>query len=65
LLTSKPRHGTVAAGTDLKVVKITGEVLAKLEEKAPKIASALYKTLATTLADQLLAITSRDTTPTE
>lgn len=56
LLIDQPRMATVAAGTDLRVLKITPDSLAALEVEAPKVASALYKTLARTLAEQLVNV---------
>ncbi len=54
LLIRQPRTATVAAGTNLRVLKITPEMLVKLESKQPKIAVEMYKQLASTLAEQLL-----------
>jgi CRP-like cAMP-binding protein len=55
LLMGQPRTATVTAGTDLKALKITLESLKTLEQKQPHIAAILYKKLARTLAEQLLA----------
>jgi|RhiMetdeSRZDD1v2_1073273.scaffolds.fasta_scaffold96139_4 CRP-like cAMP-binding protein len=55
LLVQQPRLATVSAGTDLKVLKITPEVLATLEDQQPSLASMMYKRLARTLATQLIA----------
>lgn len=55
LLVEQPRLATVAAGTDLRVLKITPKILASLESDSPKTASVLYKTLARTLAEQLIS----------
>lgn len=55
LLIEQPRLGTVAAGTDVKLLKITPEELEKIENEAPHIASTLYKQLARTLAEQMVS----------
>ena len=55
LLIEQPRLATVAAGTELRVLKITPAALASLENEASEIASELYKTLARTLAEQLIS----------
>ena len=55
LLMGQPRTATVTAGTSLKVLKITLDSLKMLEQKQPQIAAILYKKLARTLAEQLLA----------
>jgi CRP-like cAMP-binding protein len=54
LLMKQRRTGTVTAGTDLKVLKITQSALKKLEQKQPASAMTLYKKLARTLAEQIL-----------
>ena len=58
LLVNHQRMATIAAGTDLKVIKITDEILMKLEKEVPELATSLYKTLAQTLAKQLMSSTS-------
>lgn len=55
LLVKQPRLATVAAGTELKVLRISPDSLESLESEAPKVAAALYKTLARTLAEQLIS----------
>ncbi len=55
LLVQQPRLATVSAGTDLRVLKITPEALANLEQRQPEIASTMYRQLARTLATQLIA----------
>ncbi|MBN1312956.1 MAG: cyclic nucleotide-binding domain-containing protein [Anaerolineae bacterium] len=57
LLMGQPRSATVVAGTDLRVLKITLETVKALEESDPHIAATLYKKLARTLAEQLVAQT--------
>ena len=54
LLVNRPRLATVAAGTPLRVLKITAETLSTLESEAPRIAAVLYKKLSRTLAEQLI-----------
>ena len=54
LLVDRPRAATVAAGTDLKVLKITSTVLSLLHKSAPDMAYMIYQVLARTLAEQLL-----------
>lgn len=55
LLIEQPRMATVVAGTDLRVLKITPKVLEKIEQEAPATAAILYRKLARTLAEQLVA----------
>ena len=55
LLMKHRRTATVSAGTDLKVLKITQDVLKTLEQKQPESAMTLYKKLARTLAQQMVA----------
>ena len=55
LLMNQPRTATVVAGTDLTVLRVTLETLRALEEAEPAIAARLYKSLARTLAVQLVA----------
>jgi CRP-like cAMP-binding protein len=52
LLVGQPRHATVAAGLDVRLLKITPEVLDRLEREKPDLMLKVYKTLAQTLADQ-------------
>ena len=54
LLVDRPRQATVAAGTDLKVLKITSMVLNLLHKSAPDMAYLIYQVLARSLAEQLL-----------
>lgn len=56
LLIDQPRMATVAAGTELKVLRITPDALKSLEKEAPDVAVLLYKTLARTLAEQLITM---------
>ncbi len=55
LLMKQRRSATVTAGTDLKVLQITQDALKKLEQKQPASAMALYKKLARTLAEHMVA----------
>lgn len=55
LLMGQPRTATVVAGTDLQVLKITLETVKTLEQSDPRTAAILYKKLARTLAEQLVA----------
>ncbi len=55
LLIQQPRLATVVAGTDLKVLKFTPETLKNVENQAPLSAAILYKKLARTLGEQLIA----------
>jgi len=52
LLIGQPRNATVAAGLDVRLLKITPEILEKLEQEKPELILQMYKTLAQTLADQ-------------
>lgn len=54
LLVEQPRMACVSAGTDLRLLHITEETLASLEEQNPHIAAMMYKMLARTLAAQLI-----------
>ena len=54
LLVERPRQATAAAGTDLKVLKITRAGLELLHRSAPDMAFMMYQTLARSLAEQLL-----------
>lgn len=55
LLMGQPRSATVVAGTDMQALKITIETVKALEQSDPSIAATLYKQLARTLAEQLVA----------
>jgi CRP-like cAMP-binding protein len=55
LLIEQPRLATVVAGTELRVLKITPEILERIEQNAPQSAVILYKKLARTIAEQLVA----------
>ncbi len=55
LLMGQPRSATVVAGTDMQVLKITLETVKALEQLDPRAAAMLYKRLARTLAEQLVA----------
>lgn len=52
LLVSQPRNATVAAGLDVRLLKITPETLVRLEHEKPELMLRMYKTLAQTLAAQ-------------
>jgi CRP-like cAMP-binding protein len=52
LLVGQPRNATVAAGLDVRLLKITPDVLETLERERPELILQMYKTLAQTLADQ-------------
>ena len=52
LLIGGPRHATVAAGLDVRLLKITPDKLAQLEEEKPALVMKMYKMLAQTLAEQ-------------
>jgi CRP/FNR family transcriptional regulator, cyclic AMP receptor protein len=54
MLVDRPRNATVAAGTDLRVLKITTTVLELLHKSAPDMAFMMYQVLARSLAEQLL-----------
>jgi CRP-like cAMP-binding protein len=54
LLIDRPRQATVAAGTDLKCLKITRVALDLLHKSAPDMAYMMYQVLARSLAEQLL-----------
>jgi CRP-like cAMP-binding protein len=56
LLMKQRRSATITAGTDLKALKITQSALKKLEQKQSGSAMALYKKLARTMAEQIVAI---------
>jgi CRP-like cAMP-binding protein len=52
LLIGQPRVATVAAGLDVKLLKITPDTLTELEKEDPALMMQMYKTLAQTLAEQ-------------
>ncbi len=54
LLVDRPRQATVAAGTNLRVLKITPTVIQLLHKSAPDMAFMMYQVLARSLAEQLL-----------
>jgi CRP-like cAMP-binding protein len=54
LLVDRPRQATIAAGTDLRVLKITRYTLELLHKSAPDMAFMMYQVLARSLAEQLL-----------
>ena len=56
LLIGQPRTATVAAGLDVKLLKITPETLARLETEAPDLILQIYKSLAQTLAEQWMRV---------
>jgi CRP/FNR family transcriptional regulator, cyclic AMP receptor protein len=55
LLVERPRQGTAAAGTFLRVLKITRVGLELMHKSAPDMAFLMYQALARTLAEQLLS----------
>jgi CRP-like cAMP-binding protein len=55
LLMGQPRSASVVAGTDMRVLKITVDTVMSLEQSDPQTAAILYKKLARTLAEQLVA----------
>jgi CRP-like cAMP-binding protein len=57
LLVDRPRQAAVAAGTDLRVLKITRYALELLHKSAPDMAFMMYQVLARSLAEQLLLTT--------
>jgi CRP-like cAMP-binding protein len=52
LLIGGPRNATVAAGLDVRLLRITPETLTKLEDEKPELMMKMYKALAQTLAEQ-------------
>lgn len=56
LLINQRRFATVAAGLDVKLLKITPDKLAKLEEEKPELVMRMYKMLAQTLAEQWMRV---------
>jgi CRP-like cAMP-binding protein len=52
LLIGQSRNATIAAGLDVKLLKITPDKLEQLEKEKPALAMKMYKTLAQTLAEQ-------------
>jgi len=52
LLIGQPRTATVAAGLDLRLLKITPGTLEQLEKERPDLMMRVYKRLAQSLADQ-------------
>lgn len=52
LLIGQPRNATVAAGLDVKLLRITPEQLTRLEAEKPELMMRMYKVLAQSLADQ-------------
>lgn len=52
LLVGEPRNATVAAGLDMRLLKIMPETLAVLEREKPDLMMKMYKMLAQTLAEQ-------------
>ena len=55
-LIGQKRFATVAAGLDVKLLKITPEMLEKLESEKPEIVMRMYKMLAQTLAEQWMRV---------
>lgn len=55
LLVASPRHATVIASTTLSAMKITAYALELLQNSAPDIAAMIYKALARSMAEQLMA----------
>jgi CRP-like cAMP-binding protein len=56
LLVDQPRMGTIAAGIDTTVVKITPDALSKMETERPQTALAFYKNLARSFAQQWIEV---------
>ncbi len=56
LLIGQKRFASVAAGLDVKLLKITPEILRALEEERPEIAMRMYKMLAQTLSEQWMRV---------
>jgi CRP-like cAMP-binding protein len=56
LLTGQPRSASVAAGLDVRLLKITPEALTRLETEHPGLIMRIYKTLAQTLAEQWIRV---------
>jgi CRP/FNR family cyclic AMP-dependent transcriptional regulator len=56
LLIGQKRFATVAAGLDVKLLKITPEMLEKLEAEKPELVMRMYKMLAQTLAEQWMRV---------
>jgi CRP-like cAMP-binding protein len=56
LLIGQKRFATCAAGLDVKLLKITPEMLEKLEAEKPEIVMRMYKMLAQTLAEQWMRV---------
>jgi len=54
LLIGQPRNATCAAGLDVRLLRITPEVLENLEQERPELMMRMYKVLAQTLAEQWL-----------
>lgn len=52
LLIAQPRNATVAAGLDVKLLRITPAQLARLEAEKPELMMRMYKILAQSLAEQ-------------
>ena len=52
LLIDQPRNATVAAGLEVKLLRLTPEKLQELEDEKPTLVMKMYKTLAQTLAEQ-------------
>jgi CRP-like cAMP-binding protein len=52
LLVGGPRTATVTAGLDVRLLKITPEVMTTLERDNPEVMMLMYKMLAQTLAEQ-------------
>lgn len=56
LLTGQPRSASVAAGLDVRLLKITPDALARLESEHPELIMRIYKSLAQTLAEQWIRV---------
>jgi CRP-like cAMP-binding protein len=56
LLTGQPRNASVAAGLDVRLLKITPDALARLETEQPDLVMRIYKSLAQTLAEQWIRV---------
>jgi len=56
LLTGQPRSASVAAGLDVRLLKITPDALARLETEHPELIMQIFKSLARTLAEQWIRV---------
>ncbi len=56
LLTGQPRSASVAAGLDVRLLRITPDALARLETEHPELIMQIFKSLARTLAEQWIRV---------